>query len=107
MCNWHSPQWCLDRQSEELLGEEAARQLLETEEHCREVEQLQQQQDEYLAHILSQGFIQQQLVSTNFREIERCPVCSFVAYKLIASVNSSSLTRQHLQFDYCQASLKI
>jgi len=41
--------------SEELLGEEAARQLLETEEHCREVEQLQQQQDEYLHKVDGRG----------------------------------------------------
>ena len=56
-------QWWLDRCSEELLGEEAARGLREEEERRKEAWRLQQQEDERLALALSQEFIQHQLVS--------------------------------------------
>ena len=56
-------QWWLDRCSEELLGEEAARCLCDEEERRKEAWRLQQQEDERLALALSQEFIHHQLVS--------------------------------------------
>ena len=56
-------QWWLDRCSEELLGEEAARRLRDEEERRKEAWRLQQQEDERLALALSQEFIHHQLVS--------------------------------------------
>ena len=56
-------QWWLDRCSEELLGEEAARCLRDEEERRKEAWRLQQQEDERLALALSQEFIHHQLVS--------------------------------------------